>query len=256
MSIAYVSNGTGASGASSPVTPSHPVSLASGDLELLLALCKYANRTLGAPAGFNSLGSNSGGAGTDGTTDEGQVKLEAWTYIAAGGESGAYNVTATGGTNNMLVARPARFTRGGSAWDIGSLAKAAHNTGGNTVMTFNFDIDPGFVAGDYAILVSGHNTDNYSVTAATLSIPGCTLGTLTTAMASGYTDGADARLDTRYASISSGTSSGAATATITSSGSATNSPAGAALLIRLREVASSGGINPEIIMRNLAGGIR
>lgn len=242
MSISHVNNGTANSGGTNILTPGYPASPVSGNLFIEAIVAKYSNRTITTPSSWTARGNTTGGAGTDGTSDEGNVRLAAFSLISAGTESGTLSRTLTGGTANMAASCIAQFSRSaGTGWLIGSVAVASDNTGGAASLSFSYDIDPGIQSGDMVLVVVGVNTDAYTHSAHSLTVPGCTVGTLVTAFDGGYTDGFDARLALYYIPITAGTSSGAATFTCNTSGSATNAPAGASLLIRLREdgVASS-----------------
>jgi len=246
MAIAHVSNGTAGTGTTNTLTPAHPASLAAGDLELEGVCVKYATRTIGTVAGWTARGVDSGGAGTDGTSDEGQVKVAAFSIIAAGGESGTINQTMTGGTANAGLARIMRFTRSaGTGWLFGT-ATAQLNAGGTTAVSFTFGSDPGLQTGDLAVVIAGFNTDTYSYATHGMTGAGATYSAGTEIMDSGITDGADLRLLVVPFTVS-GTSSGAPTFTTTASGSATNAPAGAAVLVRLREDGASGTVLPLIM---------
>lgn len=236
MSISHANNGTASSGGTNTMTPGYPATPASGDLFIEALVTKYATRTVNTPAGWTARGNTTGGAGTDGTADEGNVRVAAFSMVSAGTESGTFNQTLTGGTANMTACRVARFTRsGGTGWLIGTAGVGSDNAGGAASLSMTFDVDPGFQTGDVAVVVVGTNNDAYSHSSLALSVPGCTVGASSAAFDGGFTDGSDARLALYLFPISSGTSSGAATFTCNTSGSATNAPAGAALIIRLRE---------------------
>lgn len=218
------------------MTPGYPSPTVSGDLFIEGVVTKYSNRTINTPASWTARGNTTGGAGTDGTADEGSVRLAAFSMVSAGTESGTFNQTLTGGTANMTACRVARFTRSaGTGWLIGSAAVASDTTGGVSQLSFTFDLDPGFQTNDMAVVIVGTNYDVYTHSAHSLTITGCTVGSVTTAFDGGFTDGSDARLAMYCFPISSGTSSAVATFTCTTSGNAANNPAGAAILLRLRE---------------------
>jgi len=247
MGIAHANSGTASSGGTNTITPAYPATPASGDLFVNLVICKYANRTINTVAGWTALGTTTGGAGTDGTTDEGQIKIAAFTAVSAGTESGTISQTLTGGTANMAAARIARFTRSaGTGWLFGANAVASQNTGGSTSLSFTFDADPGIQSGDAVVVCAALNADTYSVASHALSAAGCTFDGGTELMDSGFADGSDARMLMVIFQCTAGTSTGVATYTGTASGSATNAPAGAATLLRLREDGVGGGSAPTV----------
>ena len=74
MAIGFGAAGTADANAVRSLTPSYPA-VSAGDYLLLEVAQKYADRTVNTPSGWTALGSASGGAGTDGTVDEGNVKI-------------------------------------------------------------------------------------------------------------------------------------------------------------------------------------
>ncbi len=253
MAIAWANNGTAGLGTSgNTILRAYPTSLASGDLILLHVFCKYATRTINTPSGFTALGTTSGGAGTDGTADEGNVKIAVFYKISDGTESGTLSVTFTGGTGNMSCARMARFTRSaGTGWLVSGSAVDTLDAGGTTAVSFTYDTDPGFSANDLAIACSAFNTDTYSFSSHALSASGATFAAHATpeAMDTGHNEGSDGRQHMALFDCTAGPSSGVATFSTTASGSATNSPAGASVLVRLREDVASGTVIP-LFMHN------
>lgn len=253
MAILWVSNGAANSGGTNTVTPSYPSPVAAGDLLIEACVTKYSNRTINTPSLWTARGNQTGGAGTDGTSDEGNLRLGVFTTEALGTESGTLSRTLTGGTANMTASRISRFTRGGSAWDIGTAAVAALNAGGTTAVSFAFGTDPGFQAGDVAVVIAAYNSDTYSYGSHALSAAGCTFVAHSASAEpydSGFTDGSDARFVMACFDVSAGTSSGNATYTCTATGSATNSPAGAAVLLRLRET-GGGSVDARAVQARL-----
>lgn len=243
MAISYVNAGTGNAGTNgNTITPSFPTSPVSGNLLLNVVMCKFATRSINTETGWTARGNTSGGAGTDGTTDEGQVRIGCFTKEATGAESGTMNQTFSSGTPNMSFARMVQFSRGGSSWNIGTAATAAVNAGGSTSLSFVFNTDPGISSGDVLAVAVALNTDNYTISSPAVSASGCTITghATSTAFSSGQTEGSDARLALYLFDCTSGTSSGVATFTCTTSGNATNNPAGAAILLRLRQDGAGG----------------
>jgi len=255
MAIAWANNGTAGSGTTNTITPAFPTTPASGNLFINQVLAKYANRTINTVAGWTAVGTTTGGAGTDGTADEGQVKIAGFYKVSDGTETGTISQTLTGGTANMAAARMARFTRSaGTGWLIAGTPVASVNAGGTTAISVAFDVDPGFQSGDMAVVLAAFNSDLYSFSSHGLTAAGATFAAATPAEAfdGGFTDGSDARILMALFDCTAGTSSGVATFTSTASGSATNAPAGALVLIRLREDGLAGG-GRRLLFRHYEG---
>jgi len=239
MAIAFGAAGTVDTNNTQTATPTYPT-VAAGDYLILYYFQKYADRSLTTPSGFTLLGSATGGAGTDGTSQEGQVKVLVYGKEATGSESGTITLTTTGGTASVSSARIFSFTKGASeTWDVVGSAVASDNTAG-TSLAWTYDTDPGFIAGDWGVSLWGINSDAYTHTHA-MSIPGCSSITTQSRGNTACTVGARGRHGLVTHAVGSGTSSGVATYTNTASGSATNAPAGASVLVRLR--VSTGGSN-------------
>lgn len=239
MAIGFGAAGTADANSGRSLTPSYPA-VSAGDYLLLEVAQKYADRTVNTPSGWTALGSASGGAGTDGTIDEGNVKIWLYGKEATGSESGTLSVTDTGGTASCFAARIFSMTKGvGESWSVSAAATASDNTAG-TSLVWTYDSDPGVTANDWLVTVWAINSDPYTHTHS-LSCAG--LSSITTASRGNVavTAGANLRYGFVTHAIGAGTSSGVATYTNTASGSATNAPAGASVLVRLRVSGGGGG---------------
>lgn len=237
MAIAYGAAGTADANSTRTIAPGFVGSTT--DFLVSVFAQKYADRTVPTPSGWTPLGAASGGAGTNGTVDEGQVKLWAFGKEKDGSEGSTLSVTDSGGTASCFGGRIFSFTKGaGEIWSVVGSAIAADNTPG-TGLIWTYDIDPGFIVGDIAVTLWVSNSDAYTHTHS-LSVPG--VSALTTASRGNVavTAGAHLRYGLVTHTIDTGTSSGVATYTNTASGSATNAPAGASILIRLRATAAGG----------------
>ena len=220
MAIAFGAAGTTSSSATSTVTPAYPT-VAAGDYMVLKVAHKYATPTVATPSGWTALGAQAGGAGTDGTVDEGQVKLWIFGKEATGSESGTLSVSNSGGTASCLSARILSFTKGASeTWDVVGNALAADNTAG-TSLVWTYDTDPGLTVNDWALTVWAINSDAYTHTHA-FSASGVSAVTTQSRSNVTVTAGANMRHGLVTHSIDTGTATGVATYTNTSSGSATN----------------------------------
>jgi len=243
----FVASGNATSNSTSQVLPDWPAGLAAGDYVVLTVAQKYADRSVTTPSGWTLLDSVTGGAGTDGIVNEGQVKLWLYGYEAVGGESGTITVNSTGGTASCLFGRTHAFRKtGGTSWGIGTAATGSDNTAG-TAFSVTFGTDPGITTDDLVTVAWAVNSDAYAVSTHTLSEAGLTIGTVSSRGNAAVTAGHHLRAGLVTAPVTAGTSGGAATYGHTSSSSATNAPAGCAILLRLREV-SSGGLALPVIL--------
>ena len=247
MAIAFGLSGTSAVTGTNTVTPSYPA-VSAAEYLLCEVAHKYADRTVATPSGWTAFGSAAGAAGTDGVADEGGVKIWLFGKEATGSESGTLSVTASGGTANWMGARIYSFTKDASAtWDVVGSAVASDNTAG-TSLVWTYDTDPGLTVGDMAVSVWAINSDAYTHTHAMTcggvsAITSASRGNVT------VTTGANGRYGLVTHTIDAGTSTGVATYTNTSSGSATNAPVGGSVLVRLREVFAGGTAIP-LFMHN------
>jgi len=239
MAIGFVAAGTSAGGNTSPITLDYPAGLSAGHYIICEAAIKYSACGITTPSGFSLLGLTTGGLGTDGVSEEGTLKLAVFGRVADGSESGTFNVAQSGGTLSVLWARTAAFSNATGLWNVGTAAVAADASAGTSV-SFTYDIDPGFVANDWAVTCWSVNSSAYTVSSHALSASG--LSSITSQSRINTTQLSGARLRSGLAThaIGAGTSAGVATYTHTASGSNAVAPTGASVLIRLREVASGG----------------
>lgn len=252
MALAYSAAGTAVAVSTRTLDITLPT-LSGGEMVVIPLMQKYADRTIPTPSGWTLWEQATGGAGTNGTVDEGNVRIAALTKEVSAGDSGAVvSMTDSGGTASCFAGRPFVFTKGaGETWQLGSAAGVASDNTAGTACVFVYDIDPGFVAGDIAVTLWALNSDAYTHTHA-ISIPGVSSVTTQSRGNTAVTAGANGRYGMVTHDIVTGTSSGAATYTNTASGSATNAPAGASLILRLRVAAAGSG--PSLaarVQRNL-----
>lgn len=250
----FVASGTATSNATDQVLPDWPAGLAAGDYVLLSVAQKRADRSVTTPSGFTLLGTATGGAGTEGTADEGTVKHWLYGYEAVGGESGTITVNSTGGTASCMFARTHAFRKtGGTTWDVSAVATGSDNAAG-TAFSVTFGTDPGITTDDLVTVSWSINSDAYTVSTHTFTEGSLTVGTVSSRGNAAVTAGASLRSGLVTAPITAGTAGGAATYGHTSSGSATNAPAGCAILVRLREDAGGGGGSVVSLEPALSGG--
>lgn len=249
MAISFVAAGTNASATTSPVTPDWPAGIAAGDYVICVAACKYATASINTPSGFTALGNTSGGAGSDGTSEQGQVRVYAFGKVADGSESGTFNVSwAVDGTLSVLWARTALFRNATGLWLAAGNALGADNSPGTSV-SFTYDTDPGITADDWAVTCWAVNSQAYTVSSHALSASGLSGITSASRINTAVASGARLRGGLATHAIGSGTASGVATYTHTQSSSNATAPAGASVLVRLRENSAGGTVIP-LFMHN------
>lgn len=237
MAIAFGSAGTGAAGTSSLSVPL-PASIAAGDLLVLCVCTKYPANPPSTPSGWQAPAGNnaSGGAGSSGV-DTGNVLATIFTRVADGSESGNVSVTITGG--NAAIGRMLRYTKAaGATWDL-AFAGGSDNVGDVSwsVVTGAIDIH----AFDMVLAASAVNTEAFGFILEACAQSGTTFGTMTERSDGGTSNGDDVGMFITDHPVSSGGGSGAVTYTATSGGTATDSPAGATVLLRMRESFTSSG---------------
>jgi len=249
MSIAHGSNGAITSAGGGNLLPAYPSGISANEYLICGSLAKTSGRSSATPSGFSSLGSETGGAGADGSSDLGTVRAQAFGRVADGSESGTVSLVYSGGAAYASAARIARFTRSaGTGWLVAATTSQL-NVGGTAAVSFVFGSDPGIQSGDFVLAYAAFNTDAYNYASHGLTVPGCSVGTGAEIWDSGFTVGTQGRLLLVSFDITSGTSSGAPTFSTTAAGSATDRPAGAAVLIRLREDGIAGNKVP-VLMHN------
>jgi hypothetical protein len=181
-------------------------------------------------ATWNFRGDAEGGDGSWGFDDEGTRHASA--FFTSNDLTGTTQSFTNGGAadiGNMTIGYIMSFTKTLMYWAPPEVAEASDNAGGSG-FSATFNRDPGFTAGDVAVLVLVANDDIVNPASIALTLPGTTQGTGTTAVVtSPFSQGHDSRVTIRRVTIA-GTSNGTAPS-VTSSTDFT----GAALLIRLRD---------------------
>lgn len=233
-SIAFGTAGGSIDGTSSLSVP-YPANITAGDLLVLTVANKYPSNGPSTPSGWTAPANcqGSGGQGSSGA-DRGNVYSSVFVKEASVIQSGLQTVTITSG--NSAVAAMLRYTKGeGKAWSY-ACTNGSDNTGNATSWSVTGAADPGIYTGDIVVVASAVNTDMYTFTSQSLSATGVTFGTHTERIDDASVSGDYSRLVVSDHTVSSGTSSAAPVFTMTSSGSATNRPAGASSILRIRQV--------------------
>lgn len=229
MAITFQSAGTPSAVTPSP-TPSYPTSIAAGDLLWLLVVNKYPTNGPSTPSGWTFYAQTSGGQGSSGA-DSGNVYVTLYYRIADGTETGTFTVTITGA--NSSRAQVTRWSKGaGETWGLSSPSTATFAAG--TAVSFTGSIDPGAATGDQIAVFGGANTNAFSLSSPKLTLPGTVIGDPGGPFQeSAGANGDHIRIWGSQHGVTSGVSSGAPAFTATYSGTSGNSPAGAAIIVRM-----------------------
>jgi hypothetical protein len=237
VAIQWETSGASANNATS-ATVAYPSGIAAGDLLVLTAVVKYSAAT--PPGNFTEHTNEvSGGAGSS-AADTGTVRVYVWTRIADGTETGDVSVTKTTQTGSVILARMHRYSKSlaGRSWGLASTTGT--DVDGGTSWSVTGSADPGLQAGDMLLCITGANTDAATAGSQAASASGISAwGTVNERDDTGTTTGHDVRLTMSEHPVTTGTSSGAPTHTLTWS---TTSPEGGTIFLRLREVLTDAAI--------------
>jgi MSHA biogenesis protein MshQ len=224
-----------------PGYPQHEI----GDLLVLIVEVRDSTVSPTTPANWTSLGSFTGGSGVFGI-DTGSAKIQAWTRHASstvGVLTGTLSVTLTSG--NTAVGIICSVHRDGlpdnaTAWSV-DVDGGSDNTAGTgwsvTGSGIDFTSNDG---GDAVIVGSGINTDLYTFSAHALSASGITFQDVFEDNRMLTANGNDSGLNVSHGYVTGGSATGVApTFTMTSSGTATDNPAGASIILAIHGNPSS-----------------
>ncbi len=238
MAIAFGTAGAVANGTTS-LSVAYPTSIAAGDLLVLYVINKYPTNNPSTPAGWvlPTNGQGNGGNGSAGVSS-GNVYSTIYVRIADGTETGNLAVTITSG--NSALGKISRFTKSSTkSWEW-ACANGAFNTGNSASWSATMGTDPGIAANDYLNVLSGTNVAAPVFSLEAIAATGCTFGALTERNDTQTSNGDDCHIVITEHPVSTGPSTAAAVYTMTASATVTNGPAGASVLLRLREVTWAG----------------
>ncbi len=229
MAIAIGSQGTVVAGTTS-VALTLPASIAAGDLLIAAVVTKYPPNNPPEPTGWNLQGNTSGGTGAAGA-DSGTVDVRWFYRVADGTESGT--VTFTNASANAMIGRIFRMTKAAAKnWGIISGVGAQNTATVNwSVATTLTDV----TTNDHVFAVAGVNGNTTSYSAEAITATGIT-STDAERTDQGSANGDDLHLVMSNHIITAGPASTNVVYAMTAAGSSGNTPAGAVVLIRLREV--------------------
>jgi hypothetical protein len=240
MTVAFVRVGTSASvAAGTTLACPYPATVDPDDLLFLASGVKPSSRAYTAlPGSWAAWVTKTGGAGAA-AVDTGPTRAAFSWLTAVGNEDGLTETVTVSGTPSPLIVLMLEFSKtGAGAWDVTSSTgdDAATGTGAGSYSAV-MAADPGFTSGDMVAVVISSPTDAGTFTNQSLSIPGCTVGSLTERVNATTAAGNDGSLRVYTANITAGTSTGAATFTADSDDA--NAGAGPAIIVRLREPAGT-----------------
>lgn len=227
--IAFGSLGASSAGTAS-ISVAVPASISTGDG---LGICVASREAPGTVTDWTLVATQSGGSGAAGA-DTGTVHATFYWKVAVGGET-AVSVPVSGGTGG--TARMIRYTKTAATWVDPAASKGSDNTAG-TAWSVTGDVDQGVTAGDFVVDCTAQNTDLYTNNAQSMSQSGVTFSAHSERIETPTPLGNDSNVYISEHPVSAGTSAGAPTFTMTASGTATDNPAGATVMVRLREAAA------------------
>lgn len=229
MAIALVGHGAWSAGTTS-VSPAKHASTAAGHMQILQVGCKPFNATINTPNGWNLV---SGTDGANGSTasgiDTGSVRWATFWRIFVGGDTDP-TVSITSG--NVALAAIISFSKlAGTTWATPVGAKGSDTSSG-TGFSLTMDANPGVQAGDMLQCFGVLPGNNATFGSPTLTITGCTIGTVVDNTEGATAQGDDLESCTSHAPCTAGTASAAAVAGWTLSANQT----GGGSITRLREI--------------------
>ncbi|MDP2170312.1 MAG: LamG domain-containing protein [Rhodocyclaceae bacterium] len=212
----------------------HPAGIVAGDLLVLVVGNKFSpDDPPVTPAGWTLVGQGEGGLGNTSNNDQGPVFSTIFVREAVGGETGNLTVSLPGANSSMgMMFRYSKVA--GTAWDYA--ATSGSDNIANTAWSVTGASNPGIQAGDMLIVGSAINTDNHTYSVQSVTSTGATFGAHTERQDSGTGNGRDMQLVVSDHTVTAGTATAAPVFTMTASGTATNRPTGASVILRIREV--------------------
>lgn len=245
MAVSYVGIGAHAAGTTSLAVP-FPTGIVEGQMLIMFIANKYPTNGPTLPSGWTAPANNqwSGGSGVAGI-DTGSVYTTVYYKIAAGTETGNQTVTITSG--NVAMGIMYNFTRGLSneVWDI-LCTGGADNTGGASPMVVNGAANLSLDVNDMLVGVAAVNSDSAVIGVSSISATGATL-TTQVGNNSSTSQGDDMAMVWRRYNVTGGPSTAAPSYSVTATPTATDTPAGSAVFVRVRAIVAAG--SPYILSK-------
>lgn len=225
-----------------PVNVPYPApggGILAGDVLVVVMVSKYPSNVPTIPSGWSTATINwkQGGHGSSGT-NKGAIQTNVFYKTAAGGESGNLAVTVTGDNvaeGVMLCIRGSS----GAGYSVDGAAGARNIVSSPWSVTSPATID--LLVADLVVAGSGINGNAYSYSAEAMSQTSTTFANETEQVDQGTATGDHAALAVSTHEVSTGGSVATVGFTMTPSGGATDSPAGATVFLRLRETRTATG---------------
>lgn len=210
-----------------------PTGHTADDLLVLFAGGKpYDTGVPGVPSGYTDLGSGANGTTAVGAAGTGSVFSCARCKVHSGTEY-TPSATMSGATNPVLRFAIALYCDDPATWDVDSChGSDATETG--TAYSATGDATLDFQTGDWVVASFYSNDDQGGASGLTVTIPGCTLGTVSTLTSNATSSGQDGRGYIIAAEITAGTASGAPVVSCTTS---TGESGGQSTILRVRATA-------------------
>lgn len=233
MAVTYSAVGAFATGTTSINVP-YPASVTAGQLLLIWVSNKYPPNGPATPAGWTLAAQASGGAGASGI-DSGNVYVTAFYKVADGTETGSQTVSIPSANVTMTVMLS--FNKSLGDWAPPLCTTGADNAGGASPMVVTGADNLLLDVGDILVGVAAVNSDAAGITSSSITATGATLTGLVT-NSNNTATGDDMAFTYRKYDVTGGPSSAAPVFTVTTGATTANTPAGAALFVRLRDTAS------------------
>lgn len=232
MTISYVGAGVFGSGTTTTVS-AYPAG-AAGDVILALTGNKPFDSTPTTTAGYTQLTTIA--TGTTAVSDGGgSTRATAFsrdvTTTAAGSDT--FDVVA----GNPGMSQGVRFAKTLATWDVSALSLVDTDATATAVSATGTATSGQITSGDWIVVSAIINDNTPNHTTQTVTVAGCTVGTVTWLTKSAATAGFDGGQYVGYASITAGSSTG--TVTYAGTSSVSGGSATAVSVVRLREVAGA-----------------
>lgn len=232
MAVSLRGAGTSSSGTTS-ATPDWVAGAVGDPIVALIGHKPYSSSADPADVAFSQViaatsGTVANGNGVGSTRATGLVK----TADSAGTGSATFNVT----SGSPVLGKTFRFATDTGAYSTSGLALQDTNNAVTTVSATGTATAGQFAAGDMVAICVALSDDAITNTSQSLSIPGCTVGTITW-LSLATTTGNDANVYWGTCSITAGSSTASTVTYSASSGIGVSSAA--AVLVRIREAAAT-----------------
>lgn len=236
LSFKQRSGSTAAFGATSAATAFPVTGLAAGDLFVALVVAKLSDTVSFSDGGFTRQITHVAGTGGGNLNSDGDVRIEAWTKVADGSETGNLTASKTTESGTVLSLGILRFRATSGAYDLA--VAAGTDADGNSSWSVAAGTDPGIAQDDYIVVANGMNDNVSGVSSRVLSASGAAFSEAASSLISQGTAMGNDLWAAHYTFLCT---SGPASAAPTFSGTITAGPEGGTVFLRIREGAGGGG---------------